>query len=120
MNIGIDAGEARRAKLSSAGKIEYRYPLIEAGIDREGCKALIAAHGMAIPPKSGCYICPFQSPAQLKRLRKKHPELFCQVKMLERASGRTLKRGMPVSAVVNENQMQIFEQDEYPPCLCAL
>ena len=120
MNIGIDAGEARRAKISSVGNIEYRYPLVEAGIDRDGCKALIAANGLAIPPKSGCYICPFQSPAQLRELRIKHPELFCVVKQLEKNSGRTLKRGVSVSQVINENQMPLFKDDEYPPCLCDL
>jgi len=120
MNIGIDSGESHRAKLSSKGRIEYRYPLIESEIDRQGCKDIINAHNLPVPQKSGCYICPFQSPAQLKRLRRIHPDLYCKVEQLEKQSGRTLKRGKPISTIINERQVPLFQQDEYPPCHCGL
>jgi hypothetical protein len=120
MMIGIDAGEASRAKIQTNGGIEYRYPLIEAEIDRQGCKYIIIDHGLPVPPKSGCYICPFQSSEQIKQLRRKHPELFCKVKRLEKQSGRTLRKGFPVDMIVNEKQMSVFDVDEYPPCQCGL
>lgn len=120
MMIGIDWSESHRAKIQMNGRIEYRYPLIEAEIDRNGCKQIIMRHGLPIPSKSGCYICPFQGRQQLKALRLKHPDLFCKVQELEKASGRTLHKKMSVGAVIDENQHALFTQDEYPPCQCGL
>ncbi len=56
--IGIDAGEVRRAKLPPDSRYVYRYPLVEAGIDRDGCLAIIRRHGIEAPPKSSCFFCP--------------------------------------------------------------
>lgn len=58
--IGIDAGESHRAKISSKNGFEYRWPLIEREIDRNGCIEIIKAHGLPVPIKSGCWFCPFQ------------------------------------------------------------
>ena len=130
--IGIDAGEAKRAKISIENGVENRFPLIEADIDREGCKAIIKKkHGLPIPQRSGCYICPFQRRSQWVELRKKHPELFCKAQILEKknmeyriAKGKkplTLSgSGKRLSAIVDEGQMQIWKHDEYPPCQCGL
>ena len=129
--IGIDAGESHRARISTTGGIEKRYPLIEQDIDRNGCIEIIKRHGLPIPMKSGCFICPFQRTGQWKELRAKHPDLFCKAVGLEdrnseyRASKG--KKPMTISprkialkALVNESQIQVFEQDEYPPCQCGL
>lgn len=131
MLLGIDADETKRAKISTNKGVENRYPLIEHEIDREGCKQIIKDHGLPIPKKSGCYICPFQRKGQWVELRKKHPDLFCKAQQLEErnmeyrtAQGKT---PMTLSAskkklgtLVNENQGVLFEQDEYPPCECML
>jgi hypothetical protein len=131
MYIGIDFGEAKRAKLSVRNGIENRYPLIEHEIDREGCKAIITSHELPLPMKSGCYICPFQKRSQWIELRKKHPELFCKaVALEERVIEHRAKTGKPkirisgsnksLKSIVDENQMNLFEQDDYPPCQCGL
>lgn len=131
MMLGIDAGEAKRAKLSVNKGAENRFPLIEADIDRNGCKKIIKDHGLPIPIRSGCYICPFQRATQWKELRMKHPKLFCQAKTLEDAQMARSKekgkkpftispRGVRLESIVDENQRQIFKQDEYPPCECGL
>ncbi|HID70651.1 MAG TPA: hypothetical protein EYP35_09420 [Desulfobacterales bacterium] len=119
MFIGIDAGEAHRAKIHSNGRIEYRWPLIEEGIDREGCKQIIKDHGLPVPPKSGCYICPFQRPSQWKRLRHEHPNLFCIAEQLEQNSGRTYKKGQSLKQLVKHSQ-EGFWPEQYPPCECGL
>lgn len=119
MHIGIDAGESHRAKIQSKGQIEYRWLLIESGIDREGCRDLIKKHGLPVPRKSGCFICPFQTVNDFRELKIKHPDLFCKAKQLEKASGRTLKK-IPLPKYIEEDQMVLFEQDEYPPCNCGL
>ncbi len=129
--IGIDAGEAKRARISIEKGVENRYPLIEANIDRDGCKKLIKKHGLPIPNKSGCYICPFQTVRQWKELRMKHPDLFCKAEQIESRNMdyRVSKGKKPMylsprraslRAIVDEDQGQIFEIDEYPPCNCML
>lgn len=130
--IGIDADEQRRAKIQIRKNFEVRYPLIEAGIGRSECKGIIKSHGLPIPMKSGCYICPFQRVAQWKELRRKHPDLFCKAFALEQRNIESrLERGKTplylcsnpkasLTTIVGENQMPVFEQDEYPPCRCAL
>ena len=131
MLIGIDAGEAKRAKISMKKGIENRYPLIEQEIDRQGCKDIIKSHGLPIPVKSGCYVCPFQRKDQWIELRKKHPDLFCKaVQMEETCKKRRMEEGKKpltlsptkksLSSIVDENQLNLFEQDNYPPCECGL
>lgn len=130
--IGIDAGEAKRAKIVTRKKIENRYPLVEAGINRAGCIEIIKAHDLPVPPRSGCFICPFQSVAQWKKLRYDYPDLFCKVVQLEQRNiDYRIERGKTplflnqypranLWSVVEENQLKLWEQEEYPPCECEL
>ena len=131
MMLGIDSGETKRAKISSHKGVENRFPLLEHEIDREGCKDIIRSHGLLVPIKSGCYICPFQKRQQWIELRRNHPELFCKaVQMEERNKEYRISKGkkpLTLSAskkslktIVDENQMNLFEQDDYPSCLCGL
>ena len=130
--IGFDFGERKRAKIICEDDVETRYPLIEAEIDREGCKNIIRSHKLPMPIKSGCFICPYQRVHQWKELRRNHPGLFCKAVELEkrnmayrRSSG---KKPLflnpwpraPLQKVVDENQRQLFKEDEYPPCECGL
>jgi len=131
MYIGIDFGEAKRAKISSISGVENRWPLIENEIERDGCKQIIREHGLPVPVKSGCFICPFQKKSQWRELRMLHPDLFCKAMELERVcadfrieSGKkpyTLSAsGKTLTSIVDEDQMNLFEQDDYPPCQCGL
>ncbi len=131
MLIGIDFSEAKRAKISTNKGIENRYPLLENEIDRDRCKKIIIDHGLPVPMKSGCYICPFQKRTQWVELRHKHPELFCKAQKLEdrnieyqKGKGKkpkTLSNSRKkLGSLVEENQMNLFEQDDYPPCQCGL
>ena len=120
MHLGIDASESKRAKINIEKGIENRWLLIEYEIDRDGCKELIKSYGLKIPPKSGCFICPFQRKNQWVELRTKHPDLFCKAQQLEKNSGRTFIKNIKLNDIVNENQIQLFEKDEYPPCQCML
>ena len=129
--IGFDWGERHRAVIYSDKGREFRYPLIEAEIDRNDCKQIIKRHGLSIPIKSGCFICPYQRVGQLRELRKKHPDLFCKLEQLENRNNEERKRlgkephysfKKPVREVAekNINQSQLWECDEYPPCECML
>ncbi len=129
--IGYDYGERHRAKISSNSGQEFRWPLIEAEIDRDGCKQIIKDHGLPTPMKSGCYICPFQRVGQLRELRRKHPELFCKLEQLENRNNEERKRlgkepyysfKKPVRIVAEKgiDQAKLWPEDEYPPCECML
>ena len=131
MYIGIDFGELKRAKISTTANIEHRYPLIEHEIDRNACKEIIISHGLDVPIKSGCFICPFQRVSQWKELRMLKPDLFCKAEQLEnRSSQYRIDRGLKpirlsasnkkLKKIVEEDQMNLFEQDNYPPCQCGL
>jgi len=131
MLLGIDWGEVKRAKISIEKGVENRFPLIEHEIDRDDCKNIIKAHSLLVPMKSGCYICPFQRRNQWIELRKTHPDLFCKAQQLEqrnmdyrKSKG---KKPMTISAsrkrlsvLVDESQMHLFKEDDYPPCQCEL
>jgi hypothetical protein len=129
VNIGISMDESHRAKMSRSDGLENRFPLIERGIDRDGCIEIIKSHGLPVPIKSGCYICPFQRVSQFKQLRRKHPELFCKLVDLERrnvawraAKGKPPYYNMkkPIDKVVNEPDSYLFDDMAYPPCQCGL
>ena len=133
-HLGIDAGEAKRAKINSTKGIESRWLLIEHDIDRDGCKEMIAAAGLIVPPKSGCWFCPFQGKAQWRELRRKHPDLFCKAKKLEqRDMDRQIRNGNPephtlknngrtIDQFINDKQLALpgLEEMKFPPCQCGL
>jgi hypothetical protein len=127
--IAIDAGEAHRARMSDVPGIDNDYPLIERGIDRQGCIDIIESHDLPIPRKSGCYICPFQRITQWKGLRMKHPDLWCKTLNLEKRNMEYRKsqgkepmylysNRKPLEIVVNEAQGELFEEYK-PPCYCG-
>ena len=89
MYIGISYDEKHRATNSRKPptKIENKYPLIEEQITRQGCLEIIKARGIRTPIKSGCWLCPFQSPQQLIWLFSNHKELFNKIVKLEKSRG---------------------------------
>lgn len=130
--LGIASDESHRAKLSSIRGAENRFPLIEQEIDREGCKQIIADHGLPIPMKSGCWFCIFQRVEEWKKLRTLNPDLFCKAQQLEARNneyrisigkkfmglGSAGKKNL--SELVNDQQGVLFKEMEYPPCHCGL
>lgn len=139
--IGIDAGEIHRVKgLVGKTGVEQDFPLITAGIDRQGCIDIIKRHGLPIPPKSGCWICCFQSRAQWIELKRNHPDLFCRAVQLEKlcnerraAAGKkpVYFRDVPLEVLVQPKdrsgrlakpgQGTLFDPDfDRPPCRCGL
>ncbi len=84
MMIGIAAGEERRAKMDPEAiakwpkwkqvSIENVYPLIDLGLDRQGCQDLIRGYGEIVPFPSNCRRCPFLNDIELLFLKRHHPE----------------------------------------------
>jgi hypothetical protein len=138
--LGIDAGESHRARLHEKNGETFDYPLVNANIDRGGCIEIIKRHGLPVPPKSGCYICPFQGRKQWIELKRLHPDLFCKATKLENlcnerraAAGKSpvYFRDLPLETLVlpkdgegyraKVGQGTLIDPDyDKPPCRCGL
>jgi hypothetical protein len=72
--IGFDAGEMRRVKYPTDRRFEWEYPLVEWGMFREDCEALLLRHGFKVS-KSACFFCPSNRKPEIIQLCIEHPQL---------------------------------------------
>ena len=84
--IGIAADEIHRIRHDHHPDIENLYPLVDLGISRQGCIDIIQQANLPVPPKSGCYFCPFNSADRWRTLNSEHPELVESAISLEENS----------------------------------
>jgi hypothetical protein len=111
--IGIDAGEAHRAE--NHPRIYKSFPLIEMGINRDGCIRIIKKAGLGVPKKSGCFICPYQRKRQWVELKKFHPELWNEAVELEKNSIFRSKRYTFITDMtIEEFVSDLDKQEELP------
>lgn len=89
--LGIAIDEDHRARPSPEKDIANRYPLVEAGITRQGCHKILSDAGMKGVVKSGCFFCPLMPSSQFVELKKGHPELFARAVAMEKNAGHNLK-----------------------------
>jgi hypothetical protein len=83
--IGISVDEIERASRGRDGKRSRRaYPLLDLGLDRAACQALIARAGLPVPGRSACFFCPFHRPQAFAEMRRDRPALFDRAVQLER------------------------------------
>jgi hypothetical protein len=82
--IGFSADEERRKIVSNVKWIEYRYPLIELGYDRNDCIYQLGQAGWPMPPRTSCYFCPQQTNRQWQELANREPEEFERAVAIER------------------------------------
>jgi len=116
--MGIANDEVKRAKkMINKKKIQYKFPLIEKEIDREGCIKIIKEEGLSIPVKSGCYFCPFQSKKEWVKLYKNYPDLFNETILFEK-NGRAYPTGTFMGNITLEDfkkaikeQTKLFPED---------
>ena len=123
--IGFSADEAGRAN----GKPDHqRYPLIDAGINREGCRQIILGAGLEVPPKSSCFFCPGQTIGEWRRLYYDHPDLFARAQVLERNASQsydkiaTLNNHLSLDEMLQRGWPQQMEMGLFVwlPCMCRL
>lgn len=98
--IGFEAGEESRAAkdpnagASSKGKASSfrrrnRFPLLERGLCRCRCEALVRSLGYPVPRKSACVFCPYASKRDWQTFARELPAAFAQVVELEAAKSVT-------------------------------
>jgi hypothetical protein len=89
--VGIDYGEKHRAERFHGA---FHFPLIDKHITRQGCKQIILDHGWPVPPKSGCYFCPYKQKKHWIQLLHEHRDLYLLAEAFEKNGRRYPKYGL--------------------------
>lgn len=84
--IAIAYDEIERMKNSRADYVTSLFPLIDNKITRDGCIKIIESARLPVPPKSGCYFCPFNTIERWKELYNNHRDLYTKAIKLEENS----------------------------------
>jgi len=109
MYVGFEKGEEKRAThIWFDPDVEYKYPLIEMGFDRKKCIEIIQSAGLKIPPKSGCFFCPFKRPGEIRELYLKHPDLYQIAKQIEKEA----KNQIPL---IRDKPLEEWAMEKVPP-----
>lgn len=124
--IGIDAGEAHRARPPADG-YSYEYPLIDWNWGREECVDMIRGAGLCVPPKSACFFCPATCKHEVIALSYTHPDLFNRAVAMEQAAAdgnhtiEGLGRHWSWRQVVrmNDRELNSLGPPIDLPCMCA-
>lgn len=105
--IGYDYGEYKKRHLRDKEDIIYKLPLVDYRMTRRACIGYIKKHGLRVPPKSGCWFCPFQGVKGFKRLRNTHPELYQRAIELEEANPRdfTILKDVKLSSLFQSSNL---------------
>lgn len=87
MLIGIAKGEEGRCGEAIERWMQVCvkrvYPLIDLGLDRQGCQDYIASCNKPVPPPSNCMLCPFMSEIELLWLFNNYPQDYADWVVLE-------------------------------------
>jgi len=82
--LGISVDEFHRMRDSGSARIENVYPLVDERLTRNDCRAILERAGLATPPKSSCWFCPYRSVRSQSELLKQYPALRGMGEELER------------------------------------
>lgn len=132
--IGYDADEPSRARpefldAREASRFVPRYILLERGIDRDGCIAIIERAGLPVPHKSACMWCPSNQLAEWREVRDHHPDVYSYALGMEANAEigspdvvglvRVMPNGRRQLRMLDEGA-PVMEREGEVPCDCAL
>lgn len=83
--LGISTDEIARVKASRTPWVTNLFPLVDAGLSREGCVGVIREAGLPVPMKSACVFCPYHDDRYWAELRANHPDEFARAVAFDRA-----------------------------------
>ena len=91
--IGISLDEESRGyKKSAVSWVENIYPLLELELTRDDCIDAIGRQNLPVPPKSGCWFCPYLRTSQWYDLKRDFPDKFNLALKMEADTGHTLRK----------------------------
>lgn len=82
--IGISTDEAHRMKPADVKWVTHRWPLIDAGLNREACQKYLVERIGSPAPKSSCIGCPFHDDGYWARLKAESPGEFADAVAFDR------------------------------------
>jgi len=85
-DIGISLDESHRANFAKYGDTFtlFEYPLIDQKITRKQCYDIIKSKGFPVPPKSGCYYCPYAKKHEIRNLHATRKDLYDKAVLMEK------------------------------------
>lgn len=89
-DLGISFDEFTRMNTTNDTKyLKSLHPLIDDKITRDDCKKFIENEmKLPVPPKSGCFYCPYVRLEEMRQLKIRHPEQFEKMLILEKNGSR--------------------------------
>lgn len=121
-DIGISVDEIHRMA-GSKYDTKYlisEYPLAWEKISREDCYEIIKNAGFPVPPKSGCYYCPFAKKQEFIDLKKLHPDLWQKSIDMEKNNKRypeiTIKN-KPLENLLDEEEIVTIDECDSGHCM---
>jgi len=110
--LGISYEERHRVIKSPYDWHIPEYPLVSMKMTRDDCKKVIVRKGYAIPPRSGCYFCPFQTIDEWKDLYIRHPKLYERaIKLEENGQKFNEFKLMPIGISLREFRDQLLSNN---------
>ena len=105
--IGISLDEEHRGhKQSAVTWVKNIYPLLELELTRDDCLEAIARQGLPIPPKSGCWYCPYKRENQFFLLKEQEPIKFSRLLVMEQFTGHNLRKSnKPLISVESQDRL---------------
>lgn len=118
--IGYTTDEQERF-LKSKSQQKYkvnRFPLLELDLSRQNCIDFIIKCGYPVPPKSGCFFCPWQSTIKWIRMKRDNPIMYQAALNLEINSnyGKLPFGTTPRLIVLNSQLIMNFEDNDDMQC----
>lgn len=109
--LGISWDEAaERVSDSDVQFIQHRYPLVERRMTRNDCIDWLKDHGLPVPVKSACIICPFRTATEWLDMKQSDPNEFSEAVAFDEAN-----RDNPLAARANLSADQLFVWREAIP-----
>ncbi len=112
--VGISLDEIVRAKPSRTPWATARWPLLDAGMRRRDCLALLARQGVPTPRKSSCSFCPYHDDRMWIELRAAAPKDFQTAVEFDRQMRDLSTSGLKQPAFVHRSLIPL-DQVEFEP-----
>jgi len=111
--LGISVDEFHRMRESDAKRIEHLYPLVDERLTRNDCRAILERAGLATPPKSSCWFCPYRSARSQSELLRQYPALREKGEELERRINEERRKRGKDAIVVLRADAALDDQSDF-------
>ncbi len=108
--LGISRDEMQRMKHHEQKMVRNRWPLIEAGMNRQECLQWMRDRQYPLPAKSSCVFCPMRDSAAWSKMKSEQPEDFERACLVDDAI-RPGFEGMEGQAFVHVSRVPLREAD---------